>query len=108
MGWILIMLLGSTFINTSRGAVVEEEEMIEVLRHRADLYAVLDVTFPEPPVSGSLLYDLPNVILTPHIAGSLYNECRRMGSYMLDELRRYLAGDKLLWEITRESVRYMA
>ncbi|WP_010276637.1 hydroxyacid dehydrogenase [Paenibacillus senegalensis] len=98
----------AVFINTSRGAVVREEEMIEVLRKREDLYAVLDVTYPEPPEPGSPLYRLPNVVLTPHIAGSLYNECRRMGSYMLDELRRYLAGEKLLWEITRERVRYMA
>lgn len=99
---------GATFINTSRGAIVQEMEMIEVLRQREDLYAVLDVTFPEPPEPGSPLYSLPNVVLTPHIAGSLYNECRRMGGYMVDELRRYLAGEQLVWEITRERARYMA
>jgi phosphoglycerate dehydrogenase-like enzyme len=43
----------ASFINTARGAVVREQEMIEVLQQRPDLYVVLDVTYPEPPVLGS-------------------------------------------------------
>ena len=92
----------ATFINTARGAVVREDEMIEVLRQRPDLYAVLDVTYPEPPAPDSPLYTLPNVVLTPHIAGSLSAECRRMGRYAVEELRRYLAGEPLQWEITQD------
>ncbi len=99
---------GATFINTSRGAVVREAEMIEVLRQRPDLTAILDVTDPEPPVQGSPLLTLPNVILTPHIAGSMNQECRRMGRYMVEELRRYLAGVPLQWQITEEKSRTMA
>jgi phosphoglycerate dehydrogenase-like enzyme len=98
----------ATFINTARGAIVREGEMIEVLRQRPDLYAVLDVTYPEPPEEGSPLYTLPNVVLTPHIAGSLSHECRRMGRYMVEELRRYLAGEPLCWEITREQAARLA
>lgn len=98
----------ATFINTARGAVVDESEMIEVLKRRTDLYAVLDVTYPEPPREGSELYTLPNVILTPHIAGSLDNECRRMGRYMVEELERYIKGEPLKWEITREKLVTMA
>ncbi len=98
----------ASFINTSRGAVVREAEMIEVLRSRPDLHVVLDVTHPEPPEEGSALYDLPNVTLTPHIAGSLGPECRRMGWYMVDELRRYLSGEPFRWEITREKAAIMA
>ena len=74
------MKRNATLINTSRGAVVREAEMVEVLEERPDLWAVLDVTHPEPPEPDSRLYDLPNVVLTPHIAGSLGGECRRMGS----------------------------
>ena len=99
---------GSTFVNTARGAVVREDEMIKVLQQRPDLFAVLDVTYPEPPVPDSLLFTLPNVFLTPHIAGSMENECRRMGRYMIQELDRYLAGHALQWQVTREKAALLA
>jgi phosphoglycerate dehydrogenase-like enzyme len=102
------MKRNATLINTSRGAVVREAEMVEVLEERPDLWAVLDVTHPEPPEPDSRLYDLPNVVLTPHIAGSLGSECRRMGRLVVDELRRYAAGEPLEYEITRERAALMA
>jgi phosphoglycerate dehydrogenase-like enzyme len=102
------MKQGATFINTARGAVVSEPGMIAVLQQRPDLTAILDVTHPEPPVSGSPLYTLPNVILTPHIAGSMFTECRRMGRYMVEELDRFLAGQPLRWGISREKSRVLA
>ena len=98
----------ATFINTSRGAVVWEEEMLDVLAARPDLQAVLDVVWPEPPAPESRLFDLPNVVLTPHIAGSMGAECHRMGRYMIDELDRYLAGEPLRWGITREKAAILA
>ena len=102
------MKRNATLINTSRGAVVREGEMVEVLGERPDLWAVLDVTHPEPPEPDSRLYDLPNVVLTPHIAGSLGSECRRMGRLVVDELRRYVAGEPLEYEITRDRAALMA
>lgn len=98
----------ATFINTARGAVIREAEMIEVLQKRPDLYALLDVTYPEPPAEGSPLYTLPNVVLTPHIAGSMGRECRRMGQYMVEECRRFLEGEPLKWRVTREMFATMA
>jgi phosphoglycerate dehydrogenase-like enzyme len=98
----------ATFINTARGAVVREQEMIEILQQRPDLLAVLDVTHPEPPRPESPLYTLPNVVLSPHIAGSMDNECRRMGRMMVDELKRYLDGEPLQWRITQEQAVRMA
>ncbi len=98
----------ASFINTARGAVVNESEMIAVLQARTDIQAVLDVTYPEPPAAGNPLYSLPNVVLTPHIAGSMDGECRRMGDTMLDELRRYLAGEPLRWGISRERAKTLA
>jgi phosphoglycerate dehydrogenase-like enzyme len=98
----------SSFINTSRGAVIRENELIEVLRLRPDLWAVLDVTYPEPPPTDSPLYMLPNVLLTPHIAGSVGEECRRQGRYMIEELERYLAGQPLKWAVTKERAAIMA
>lgn len=99
---------GSFFLNTARGEVVNEPEMIEVLRRRPDLQAALDVTFPEPPAADSPLYDLPNVFLTPHIAGSVGPECQRMGLAMIDEYRRYRAGQPLRWEIDAERAALIA
>jgi len=89
----------ATFINTARGAVVRETDMIEVLAERPDLTAVLDVTVDEPPRADSPLYRMANVVLTPHIAGSIGNECRRMGQYMVDELKRFVAGEPLKWSV---------
>jgi phosphoglycerate dehydrogenase-like enzyme len=93
---------GATFINTARGTIVREQEMIEVLRQRPDLTAVLDVCDPEPPAPDCPLLKLPNVVITPHIAGSMGPEIKRLGRYMVEELRRYIAGDPLKWQITRE------
>ncbi len=100
---------GATFINSGRGAVVREDEMIEVLSRRPeDLFAVLDVTHPEPPAVGSPLYTLPNVVLTPHMAGAMSSECRRNGRYMVEELERFLDDRPLRYEIKREHVARLA
>jgi phosphoglycerate dehydrogenase-like enzyme len=99
---------GGTFINTSRGAVVDESAMIEVLRERPDLSAVLDVVYPEPPSADSELYRLPNVFLTPHLAGSVGEEIARMGDSMAEEASRYLKGEPLQHEVTQAMVETMA
>lgn len=96
------------FINTARGEIVDEPEMIAALRRRTDLQALLDVTSPEPPRPDSPLYTLPNVVLTPHLAGSLGPECERMGHAMADELGRYIRGQPLQWEVTSERAALMA
>ncbi len=103
-----LMKDGSTFLNTARGAIVNEPEMIEVLTRRPDVTAMLDVTWPEPPVPGSPLYTLPNVVLTPHIAGSMENECRRMGQLMVDEYDRWTKGEPMRWAISKEKAAILA
>lgn len=92
----------ATFINTSRGGVVREPELVNFLAGRPDVQAVIDVTDPMPPAADSPLYTLPNVFLTPHIAGSLGPECRRMGWAMIEEYGRYLRGEDMLHTVTRE------
>jgi phosphoglycerate dehydrogenase-like enzyme len=103
-----MMKPGATFLNTARGRVVDEGEMIEILQKRPDLWALLDVTFPEPPVENSPLYNLENVIMTPHLAGSMGSECRRMGRTMVEELDRFLAGEPLLFGIDRQKAATLA
>jgi len=98
----------AALINTSRGAILREDNLIETLRARPDLTAVLDVTWPEPPVPGSPFYSLPNVFLTSHIAGSQNAECHRMAAYMIEECKRYLAGEASQWEVDRRKAETLA
>ena len=89
----------ATFINTGRGAQVDEAGLVEVLESRPDLTALLDVTHPEPPEAGAKQYPLPNIRLLSHIAGSGNDEVHRMADYMIEELERYLAGEPLRYEV---------
>ncbi len=98
----------TTFINTARGAVVRQDEMIEVMRERPDLTALLDVVNPEPPEDGSEVFNVENIHLTTHIAGSLGRECRRLGQTAIDECRRFLAGQDLWYEVAESDLVKMA
>ncbi|MGR3931859.1 hydroxyacid dehydrogenase [Streptomyces sp. BRA346] len=89
---------GGVLINTSRGALVDTRALTEELV-AGRLSAVLDVTDPEPLPAGSPLYTLPNVFLTPHIAGSLGNELARLGRVVAEELERTAAGLPLAHEV---------
>ncbi|HET6858160.1 MAG TPA: hydroxyacid dehydrogenase [Streptomyces sp.] len=88
---LAVMPAGATLINTARGSLVDEEALLPELAS-GRLNAVLDVTDPELPPPDSPLYDLPNVLLTPHVAGSLGGELHRMADQSLDELERYASG----------------
>lgn len=92
----------STIINTARGPLIREKEMIEVLKKRPDIMALLDVTDPEPPIPGSEIFNLENIITFPHIAGSQDNECRRMAQYAIGDFKRFRQGLPLQYEITKE------
>jgi phosphoglycerate dehydrogenase-like enzyme len=99
---------GATLINTARGGLVEFEPLVAELTS-GRLWAVLDVTDPhEPPAADSALYALPNVLLTPHVAGALGNELFRMGGFAVDETRNLLAGRPLVGNVTLEDLERMA
>ena len=98
----------SVFINTGRGAQVDETVLLEKLERDRTVTAVLDVTYPEPPTPSSKLYTLENVVLTPHTAGSLGFEVHRMAQYMIDESQRYFTGKQCLYEVTEEMLKTMA
>jgi len=59
-------------------------------------------------VPGSPLLQLPNVILSPHLAGADFAECKRNGQWMVDELKRYLNGKPLRFAVAREKAAIMA
>lgn len=98
----------ATFINTGRGAQLVEEDLLDALRDHPYRSAVLDVTDPEPPISGSELYSLPNVFLTPHIAGSIGDECMRMSEYIAEDAAAFASGNALKYEVSIKMLDTMA
>ncbi|OPZ83681.1 MAG: (S)-sulfolactate dehydrogenase [bacterium ADurb.Bin429] len=106
-GLLARMKDGALFINTARGALVDEAALLAELQ-TGRISAVLDVTDPEPPVPDSPFWTLPNVIYTPHIAGSMADECHRMADFALDELDRFLTGEPLTYPVTEAMLATMA
>lgn len=97
----------TTVINTARGALLDHAAL-EAECRSGRLNAILDVTDPEPLHSDSVMYDLPNVMITPHIAGSLGTERLRMSDLALDELDRFIAGEALEHRIREEDMAHVA
>jgi phosphoglycerate dehydrogenase-like enzyme len=81
---------GSVLVNVSRGRVIDSDALIRRLEQR-DMIACLDVFDPEPVPPGSRILDLPNVFLTPHIAGYTQESRRRFFAFMVDECLRHFA-----------------
>jgi phosphoglycerate dehydrogenase-like enzyme len=93
---------GATFINSGRGAQVIEADLARVLSARPDLTALLDVTFPEPPAPESPLWRLPNVVMSPHIGGTIGDEVGRLADCVIEEFLAWQAGRPLRYQVTRE------
>ncbi|WP_446665567.1 hydroxyacid dehydrogenase [Flexivirga sp. B27] len=97
---------GTTLINTARGELIDQDALVERLRRR-DLFAVLDVTTPWTLPADHPFHDDPNVLLTPHLAGSLGAELTRLADAAADEVERIADGrppahpvDPATWSIT--------
>ena len=88
----------AVFINNSRGSNIDEAALIAELQ-TGRIFACIDVTEPEPCALDSPLRSLPNVILTPHIAGA---QTYRVGEMAAEELRRYFAGEEQLFRVKKE------
>jgi len=93
----------AVLVNTSRGQNIDEEALIDELM-KGRFLCFLDVTDPEPPIADSPLRSLPNVILTPHLAGGTHSgkSRRRLGDLVVKEVRRFLAGEPPLYSVTQE------
>lgn len=104
---LALMRPGTLLVNTARGALVDIGALTEhLLSNRLD--AVLDVTDPEPLPPQHPLWALPNVFLTPHLAGAQGNETARLGALAVDELGRYARREPLLHEVRQASWEYLA
>ncbi|MFF4966176.1 hydroxyacid dehydrogenase [Streptomyces sp. NPDC001037] len=102
-----LMKDGATLINTSRGSLVDHDALLAELT-TGRLNAVLDVTVPEVLPTDSPLYDLPNVLLTPHVAGSLGGELHRLAAAAADELDRYTTGRPFAHPVLPQDVHRLA
>ncbi len=90
------------FLNTARGGVIVQSDLEEVLQARPDLYAVLDVFEPEPPVADCILRKLPNAYLIPHRGGPTRDRRAFIGRAVVEEVIHFSKGEPLDLEITQE------
>lgn len=86
---------GAILINAARGRLVDTEALIQAL-HQGNLYAALDVTDPEPLPSGHPLWQAPNLLITPHVAGAVASWKARAYRFTREQLLRYVNGQPLL------------
>ena len=98
----------AVLINTARGSIIDEQALYEHMKAGNLKYACLDVFDPEPPAADHPLRSLPNVILTPHLAGLAGNGLKKVGQHSCEEIERFLRGEPLLAEVTREMLARMA
>lgn len=96
------MKAGAYLINIARGGLVDEGALVEALQCGKMAGAALDVFAEEPLPSPHPLWELPNVLLTPHISGAspIYND--RLSDFLAENLRRYVAGEMLLNLVDKE------
>src|SRR4029450_8241102 len=86
----------AVLVNISRGKVVDEAALAHALAEGRIMGAGLDAFAKEPLPAASPLWDLPNVLMTPHVGGNGGRELwRRMSELVRDNTRRYLSGAPL-------------
>jgi phosphoglycerate dehydrogenase-like enzyme len=89
----------AVLINTCRGPVVDEEALFQALTTKHLAAAGLDVMEQEPPPADHKFFNLPNVILTPHMAGPTWENWTRIFRNAFDNIQRVAAGRPPLWVI---------
>jgi len=92
---LALMRRGSVLVNISRGPVVDEEALVGALRAGHLGGACLDVFATEPLPAGSPLWDMPNVIVSPHSAATVAAENGLLTDLFIENLQRWLAGKPL-------------
>ena len=85
----------AVLVNVSRGQAVVESDLVDALRNNVLAAAAVDVTEDEPLAESSPLWDLPNVIITPHVAGQSARRIDDMTDFLCENLRRYRIGEPL-------------
>ncbi len=103
------MLPHAVFINTGRGAQVVEADLLRAMKEQPDRTALLDVTDPHEPLpEDHPFWDCPNILVTPHRAGSVVKETLRMGKTIYEQYCRLIAGEQPEYEVTLQMLETMA
>ena len=89
-----LMRQGTLLVNAARGPIVDTDAMVAAL-NAGRIRAALDVTDPEPLPEEHPLWKCPNLLITPHVAGSSPQFAARALRIAAEELRRYMAGEPL-------------
>ncbi|MEN6497208.1 MAG: D-2-hydroxyacid dehydrogenase [Thermoguttaceae bacterium] len=90
--------------NMARGGLVVTDDLIAALESGGIAGAVMDVTDPEPLPSGNKLWELPNVIITPHVGGQAKTRIDDMTDLFCENLRRWRAGKPLINLLTDKNL----
>lgn len=98
---------GALLINTARGALIDEAALLAEAK-TGRIMVCLDVTDPEPPAVDHPLRRLPNVVFTPHVAGTVTNGLGRLGALACTELERFFAGQPLLHPVRQQDLARLA
>lgn len=98
---------GSLFINTARAALIREEEFVRELE-KGHFVACMDVTEVEPPPPEHPFRHLPNVALTPHIAGAVAENQLRMGTFVTDEIENFCQDKPAIYGVSLEDLKRLA
>jgi len=97
-----LMKKGALLVNISRGRVIDQVALIEALHEGKLSGAGLDVFAEEPLPENSALWEMPDVLITPHIGGMMPDLYERVTDLFLDNLERYLAGKKLQGIVSKQ------
>jgi phosphoglycerate dehydrogenase-like enzyme len=101
------MMNGATLVNTARGVLVDHDALVAELR-TGRITAVLDVTDPEPLPPDHPLLALPTCVVTPHLAGSQGSELARQAELVIEEIRRFAAGEPPLHPVSAADMERVA
>lgn len=97
----------AVLINTARGSIIDEAALAAELK-KGRLFACIDVTDPEPPAEDHPFRSLPNVVMTPHIAGAVTNGLNRIAKYTISEIRAYIDGAVMDGEVLQSRIGSLA
>lgn len=98
------MKRSAVLINVARGQLIDQEALIAALMENRIAGAGLDVTHPEPLPPESPLWDLPNVIITPHVTPKMVDRTQRSVQMIVENVRRYRAGEQLINQLRPEDL----